>query len=40
MLFDTIKMTFLPENSPLPYQLEWQGIVWKGDLIVFERLGR
>lgn len=40
MLFDTLKMTFVPENSPLPYQLEWQGIVWKGDLIVFERWGR
>ncbi|MCS6830934.1 MAG: hypothetical protein RMM08_10240 [Armatimonadota bacterium] len=40
MLFDTIKMTFTPELSPLPYQLEWQGIVWKGDLIVFERWGR
>jgi hypothetical protein len=40
MLFDTVEMTFVPENSPLPYQLEWRGIVWKGDLIVFERLGR
>lgn len=40
MLFDTVQMTFLPENSTLPYQLEWQGIVWKGDLIVFERWGR
>lgn len=35
--FDTIKLTFVPETSPLPYQLEWEGIVWKGDLIVFER---
>lgn len=40
MLFDTLKMTFVPETSPLPYQLEWHGIVWRGDLIVFERLGR
>ncbi|MCL6474887.1 MAG: hypothetical protein K6U75_07540 [Firmicutes bacterium] len=40
MLFDTVEMTFVPENSPLPYQLEWRGIVWKGDLIVFERWGR
>lgn len=40
MQFDTIKLTFIPEMSPLPYQLEWQGIVWKGDLIVFERWGR
>lgn len=40
MLFDTIKLTFEPEASPLPYLLEWEGIVWKGDLIVFERWGR
>ncbi len=40
MQFDTIKMTFIPETSPLPYQLEWEGIVWRGDLIVFERFGR
>jgi len=40
MLLDTIKMTFVPELSPLPYQLEWQGVVWKGDLVVFERWGR
>ena len=40
MLFDTVHMTFVPENSTLPYQLEWQGILWKGDLVVFERLGR
>lgn len=40
MLFDTVEMTFVPENSPLPYPLEWRGIVWKGDLIVFERWGR
>jgi hypothetical protein len=32
MLFDTVEMTFVPENSPLPYPLEWRGIVWKGDL--------
>jgi len=38
--FDTISMTFVPETSPLPYQLSWQGIVWKGDLVVFERRGR
>ncbi|MEJ5253444.1 MAG: hypothetical protein HPY54_04585 [Chthonomonadetes bacterium] len=37
MQFDTIKMTFVPDTSPLPYQLEWEGIVWRGDLIVFER---
>lgn len=37
MQFDTIKMTFVPETSPLPYQLEWEGIIWRGDLIVFER---
>lgn len=40
MLFDAVKMTFIPETSPLPYRLEWEGIVWKGDLIVFERWGR
>jgi hypothetical protein len=40
MLFDTVEMTFVPENSPLPYPLEWRGIVWKGDLVVFERRGR
>jgi hypothetical protein len=40
MLFDTVQMTFVPENSTLPYQLDWQGILWKGDLVVFERLGR
>jgi hypothetical protein len=40
MQFDTISMTFVPATSPLPYQLSWQGIVWRGDLIVFERWGR
>lgn len=40
MQFDTIKLSFVPETSPLPYQLEWEGIIWKGDLIVFERWGR
>jgi len=35
--FDTIKLTFVPETSPLPYQLEWEDVVWEGDLIVFER---
>lgn len=40
MQFDVFKLTFEPENSPLPYLLEWEGIVWKGDLIVFERWGR
>lgn len=40
MQFDTLKLTFEPKDSPLPYILEWEGIVWKGDLIVFERWGR
>ncbi|MDW8105176.1 MAG: hypothetical protein RMM06_00740 [Armatimonadota bacterium] len=40
MLFDTVKMTFVPENVITPYQLQWEGVVWKGDLVVFERLGR
>lgn len=40
MLFDTIRLTFVPSTSPLPYQLEWKGIVWRGDLVVFERWGR
>jgi len=40
MQFDTVKMVFTPDTSPLPYLLEWEGIMWKGDLIVFERWGR
>lgn len=40
MQFDTVKMTFIPENVTTPYQLQWEGIVWKGDLVVFERVGR
>jgi len=38
--FDMVKVTFTPENVTTPYLLQWEGIVWKGDLVVFERLGR
>lgn len=39
-LFDAVRITFTPENTTTPAVLQWEGVVLKGDLVVFERLGR